>query len=295
MKWVRFFILLFGIFFHFALGASARIYQWRYGVQQFSDSAKMLIEQRSAAYADSLLSAHPMLASGNFVPGGAHSRFFSNRSYDFYLILGLFLFLGLIRYFDSKYFSNLWKAFVNPTLSNRQLREQLQYAGISNLIMNLFFTIASGVYMYYTIKLYLPKRSSTFDPGAFLLMLVGGIFIIYLAKYAAVSFSGWAFKVENLTEQYLFNVFLINKVMALFLLPITIVIAFQGGSWSLWAGTLSFILIGSLFIYRYVRSWQVFGSFFEFSKFHFFTYLCASELLPMAVLIKLMVKGLLNY
>ena len=275
--------------------STARIYQWHYGIQQFSDSAKMDIEQGGMHIADSILGAHPMLSSGNFVPGGAHHRYFSNRSYDFYLLLTLFIVLGLIRFFDNKYFSNLWKAFINPTLSNRQLREQLQYAGVSNLFMNLFFTMVAGAYMYYTIKLYMPSRSSTFTPIVFMLMLVGGIIVIYMAKFAAVSFSGWAFKVENLTEQYLFNVFLINKVAALFLLPITMVLAFEGGEWSGMIAVLSFVLIGILFIYRYIRSWQVFGSFFEFSKFHFFTYLCASELLPMAVLIKLMVRGLLNY
>jgi hypothetical protein len=59
------------------------------------------------------------------------------------------------------------------------------------------------------------------------------------------------------------------------------------------AVVVSVIVIALLFINRYIRSWQVFGSFFQYSKFHFFTYLCASEILPLAVLMKLLVRGLL--
>ena len=52
----------------------------------------------------------------------------------------------------------------------------------------------------------------------------------------------------------------------------------------------SFFIVGILFCIRYLRSWSVFGAFFRFSKFHFFLYLCASELLPLAVLVKILTR-----
>ena len=55
------------------------------------------------------------------------------------------------------------------------------------------------------------------------------------------------------------------------------------------------LLSTGLLINRYTRSWQIFGSFFQYSKFHFFTYLCASEVLPLAVLMKILVQGLQYY
>jgi Na+-translocating ferredoxin:NAD+ oxidoreductase RnfD subunit len=126
-------------------------------------------------------------------------------------------------------------------------------------------------------------------------MLIAGTGIIYLAKYAAVRFSGWAFRVEGITEHYLFNVFLINKVLGVTLVPFIIILAFADPSWAHQVVFISFIAAGVLILNRYIRSWQIFGSFFQYSKFHFFMYLCASELLPLAVLMKLLVKGLMFY
>jgi hypothetical protein len=81
--------------------------------------------------------------------------------------------------------------------------------------------------------------------------------------------------------------------MALALLPFVLLIAFASPAYASPAIIVSGILVALLFVSRYIRSWQVFGSFFQFSKFHFFTYLCASEILPLAVLMKLLVRGML--
>jgi hypothetical protein len=189
----------------------------------------------------------------------------------------------------------LWKAFRNTTLSNRQLKEQLQGAGLQNLLMNLFFTMAGGAYIYYVGKVLTPHHSEVIPASLLIVMLIGGMMAIYGIKYAAVRFSGWAFNVEGITEHYLFNVFLINKILSIILVPFIILLAFIGPQYAQPVVLVSLVVTGVLLINRYVRSWQVFGSFFQYSKFHFFTYLCASELLPLAVLMKLLVRGLLFY
>lgn len=275
--------------------AEAKVLQWHYGVQRFSDSAGMLMEQQTAHLMDSLLFVHPMLASHNIVSGMAERHVYTDRTGDFYLLLFLCFCLGVIRVIDTRYFSNLLKAFANPTLSNRQLKDQLQTAGIPNLLMNIFFAMSAGIYVYFVIKLLRPQNGHMLAAPLFVLLLISGMMAIYAGKYAIVMFSGWAFKVETMTEHYLFNVFLMNKILSVVLIPFIVVISFAAPEWAHPAVILSFIVIIFLFVNRYIRSWQVFGSFFEYSKFHFFTYLCASELLPMAVLMKLLVRGLLFY
>ena len=273
----------------------AKVLQWHYGVQRFSDSALVQMQQGSARMMDSFLSVHPMLSSHNIVSGIADRHLYIDQSGDFYLLLFLCFLLGVIRVVDTRYFSNLWKAFFNTTLSNRQLKDQLQTAGIPNLLMNVFFTMSAGMYVYFVVKLHTPQRGGALAPSLFISLLIISMMAIYAGKYAVVRFSGWAFKVETMTEHYLFNVFLINKILSIVLIPFIVVIAFGGNELAQAAVVLSFIVIGVLFVNRYVRSWQVFGSFFEYSKFHFFTYLCASELLPLAVLMKLLVSGMLFY
>jgi hypothetical protein len=264
-----------------------------FGLDIVPDST--MISRNAILATDSVLKTRNLKAGAHVVMDIEHERPPSDRTADFYLLLSLCLMLGLIRTGDPRYFGNLFKAFRNTTLSNRQLKEQLQGAPISNLLMNIFFTIVGGAYIYYIVRYFTPQRHGSIPPSLLLMMLIAGMMTIYLAKYAAVRFSGWAFRVEGITEHYLFNIFLINKIISIALLPFIILLAFAGPVWTEPVAIVSFILTGILLVNRYTRSWQVFGSFFQYSKFHFFTYLCASELLPLAVLMKLLVRGLLYY
>jgi hypothetical protein len=264
-----------------------------YGVGPLPDSA--VLERAGLRITDSFLASHPMMASRNVVSDIELPHKLDTQTADFYLLLFLCILLGLIRFMDTRYFINLWRAFWNPTLSNRQLKEQLQGSGLPNLLMNIFFAFSGGAYIYYIVRFFTPHHSGVIPPSLLIIMLIAGTGLIYLAKYAAVRFSGWAFRVEGITEHYLFNVFLINKVLGITLIPFIIVLAFADHEWARQVVVISFLVSGVLLLNRYIRSWQVFGSFFQYSKFHFFMYLCASELLPLAVLMKLLVKGLMFY
>lgn len=262
-----------------------------YGINTVADPAT--IDAGTTKLMDSIMAEHPMLKGKLVVLGYTHAHAMTDRTLDFYVLLFLCFVLGIIRLIDPKYFYNLWRAFVNPTLSNRQLKEQLQGAAFSNLMMNVFFTISAGTYVYYVIKLLTPDRVKEVSSFILIVLLIASIMLIYTAKYVAVRFSGWAFRIEGVTEHYLFNVFLMNKILSIILIPFIVVMAFAEPVWAHPVIILSFIACLLLFANRYIRSWQVFGSFFQYSKFHFFTYLCASELLPMAVLMKLLIRGLL--
>jgi hypothetical protein len=272
----------------FAQGAPAD-----YGIGYLGDSA--VVEWYARYMADSMLVNHPMVASPYVISDIQSPHIWVSQTADFYLLLTLCLLLGLIRYMDTRYFINLWRAFWNPTLSNRQLKDQLQGAGLPNFLMNLFFAFAGGAYIYYVVRFFTPRSSGVIPPSLLIIMLITGTGMIYMTKYAAIRFSGWAFRVEGITEHYLFNVFLINKVLSVALLPFIIILAFADHGWAQHIVFVSFVAAGILLLNRYFRSWQVFGSFFQYSKFHFFMYLCASELLPLAVLMKLLVKGLMFY
>jgi hypothetical protein len=253
------------------------------------------LERGTSEMAAKLLADHPMMATKFITSDIELPHYMKTQTADFYLLLFLCLILGMIRFMDTRYFLNLWRAFWNPTLSNRQLKEQLQGSGMPNLLMNIFFVFAGGAYIYYVVRFFTPYNYGVIPPSLLIIMLILGTAVIYFAKYLAVRFSGWAFRVEGITEHYLFNVFLINKVLGVTLIPFIIILAFAEGEWARQVVIISFVVAGILLLNRYIRSWQVFGSFFQYSKFHFFMYLCASELLPLAVLMKLLVKGLLFY
>ena len=273
--------------------AGAKVGLSKYGLTAVADSATLQAGTQSRL--DSIFAHHPMLASTIVISDIETPHANHSQTADFYLLLLLCLMLGIIRFVDERYFYNLWVAFWNPTLSSRQLKEQLSGAGLPNFLMNIFFTIAEGSYIYYVVKFFTPHHSGVIPSSLLIIMLITGTAIIYLAKYTAVKFSGWAFRVEGITEHYLFNVFLINKILAIVLIPFIITLAFADRNIAQQIVGISFIVSGGLLLNRYIRSWNIFGSFFQYSKFHFFMYLCASEILPLAVLMKLLVRGLMFY
>ncbi|HRO41636.1 MAG TPA: DUF4271 domain-containing protein [Flavipsychrobacter sp.] len=273
--------------------ANGKVVLERYGFSPLPDSVNLVVESRYKMSLDSIFKAHPQVSNTNIVAAIVQPHAFDDRTADFYLLIILIIMLGLIRLSDPKYFQSLWQAFRNPTSSSRQLKDKLQSASISNLLMNIFFTMSVAAYGFFVVKNFMPQRTGNISPSLLLLMLIAGMMAIYAGKYAVIKFSGWAFRVEGITEHYLFNVFLVNKVLSIVLLPIIVLLAFADVAIAQPALIVSFLLILFLFVNRYLRSWQVFGSFFQYSKFHFFTYLCASELLPLAVLMKLLVRGLL--
>lgn len=213
-----------------------------------------------------------------------------DHTITFYLLLILASILGGIKTLYPKYFNDLWRAFLNPTLGNRQLRDIIQAASYPNLLMNLFACIVLGVWLFYFTSVFVDWRFSGLSNGVIVLLLISGACATYLIKYLFVGFVGWIFRMRHTTDLYNFNIFLVNKVLSIFLLPFIICFAFMDLQWASSLSLLSAILALAFLANRYFRSWGIFAQFFMNSGFHFFMYLCAFEILPMAVLLKLVLR-----
>ncbi|MCB0699718.1 MAG: DUF4271 domain-containing protein [Chitinophagales bacterium] len=288
---MRFFIKsLFVIMLLLATGKGyAAVQPERYGIH--IGTSKATIDAKTNADMEAMLQKHPLLSDMKPLVN-EQKRETRTFTFDFYIVFTLVLLFGLIRYIHPRYFRYLLRAFRSPAFGNKQLKDQMETAVLPNLLMNIFFAASGGVYLYYIFKLNFPQRISVFSPSVLVIVLIGGVGLLYLAKHFVMRFSGWAFNIHTMMGHYIYNVFLINKVIAIILLPFTVLLAFAQTSIAIPAMIVSLFLVGVLFINRYTRSWQVLGAFFQYSKFHFFAYLCASEILPMAILTKLLIRGI---
>lgn len=248
-------------------------------------------KQQAIQALDSMLLSHPLLKPGRLTIT-AHPRLFYDKAFDFYIVLTLMLCFGAMRFFNPRYFQNIIRAFRSPSFGTQQLKDQMGTAVFLNLLMNIFFAASTGIYIYYLFKVFMPQRYAVYSPSILVIVLIASLMGMYGAKYVVMRFSGWAFNVKMVMNHYMYNVFLVNKIIAISLLPFIVLLAFAEPILAQPAMIASFFLVGLLFISRYIRSWQVLGGFFQYSKFHFFAYLCASELLPMAILAKLLIRGM---
>lgn len=215
----------------------------------------------------------------------------SHDDASFYALTGLVLVLAFMRGAFSKYFADLLRLFALSTLRQKSLREQLLQNRLASLLLNIFFCLSAGTFLYQLAQYqqWLPAPSQ--QPGWAWLACIGFVAAVYLVKYISTATSGWVFGFRELAEQYNFLVFLVNKVVGMLLLPASIILALGSpGLQSVWV-VLTVAGLGLLFIYRYVLAIPLLRQHVRAIPIHFFLYLCAFEIIPVLVLYKVVLSS----
>ena len=207
----------------------------------------------------------------------------SNKEIVFYIITGFLLFIGVIRVFYSKYLTNVFRVFFNTSLRQGQLTDMLVQAHLSSFIFNIAFFISAGLYFWLLFSHYglIPQYSLLMLP-----VFVATVVIIYCIKFMFVKFFGWLAGLKASAAQYVFIIFLINKIIGFLLLPFIILIAFGPAGWQHTIILLSWLLLATLFIVRYFRTYGLLQPQLRISPFHFLIYLGAVEILPILLIYK---------
>ncbi len=245
---------------------------------------------RTAAYMDSLVGRFTG-AQPEYINQISPLRVANDPTASFYYLLFLSLLLGGLHYSHPRYIPNLLRALRSPGTWTRQAQEEVS-TSLPALLMNLIFVLTAAAFLYHAAGNFLPSYLPLAKQGKILAYISLGLFLVYLVKFLYFRFCGWMFQMQSLARHYLYQVFLINQIMVLLLLPAGFFLAI--GKESLrapvfWAVTTLMIF---LLINRYTRSWPQFAPLVRNHRFHFFAYLCASEILPMAVIMKLLFLSL---
>lgn len=208
------------------------------------------------------------------------------KQYLFYIIFSLFLFLGILKVVFNNYTSNLLKVFLNTTLRQSQLTEQLLLAKLPSLLYNLFFLLVTSTYIF---LLFVLKLKPTIFDWKLLIYTLTSVCLVYTIKYIILKLSAWLTGYKQEVENYIFIVFLINKILAILLLPILLLISFSNLEFGNLAVNLSYILIFLLYFLRYFRSFSLLNRRLSISKFHFLIYALGIEIIPILLIYKSLV------
>ncbi|MFM7710054.1 MAG: DUF4271 domain-containing protein [Ferruginibacter sp.] len=199
----------------------------------------------------------------------------------FYLLAVLFFFLGIFRLVFDRYVSNLFQVFFNTSLRQSQLTDQLLQARWPSFLLNVFFCLVIGFYLLLLMK---ANRctSAYFFRGLFI--CAGMVVLIYVTKFLVTRLMGWVTDQAAISSEYLFILFLFNKMVALFLFPLIVIIAFADGWFYSLAMTMAVILFSLWMILRYYRAFGLFSQRLQISRFHFLLYVIGIEVLPILLL-----------
>jgi hypothetical protein len=116
----------------------------------------------------------------------------------------------------------------------------------------------------------------------------GALATIYLVKYIGLKITGWLFNVSNATDSYIFIVFIINKMLGIFLLPFLLLLAFANDPLYGSAMVISWLGIGLLLIYRFILSYGALRKEVKLNSFHFILYILGFEVIPLLLIYKLL-------
>jgi hypothetical protein len=203
----------------------------------------------------------------------------------FYVLCGVLFYLALLRQLFSKYFNSLLAYFFQTSYRQKQMREQMAQGQFSALLFNILFIVNGGLYAALVAQFYGISIVSFWWIVLYSSIL---LVVIYGGKLVLLQSAGWIFGIKQAANQYIFIVLIINKVAAIFLIPIIWLLAFSTHTIAAIALQVSFGLLAFLWLYRFFISLSAFRRELKLNGLHFFLYICAVEIIPVLCLYRLM-------
>ncbi len=239
-------------------------------------------------FLDSLLKTHKYINTTSPIFLAIKNKNKNGKEFLFYF-LGIIVFLfALIKMFYAKYFNNIFRVFFNTSLRQNQLTDILLQSKLPSLVFNIFFVVSAGIYVWLLLDYYrMLKPGNNFLFIALSILFIG---LLYIGKFLCLKLIGWISGMSSATDQYIFVIFLINKIIGIGLIPFIILIAFAPTAWLTPIIIFSFCIIGILFLLRYLRSYGLLQTQLKINRFHFVLYIIGVELLPIAIIYKSALK-----
>lgn len=204
----------------------------------------------------------------------------------FYLFCSLLLFLSLLNAFFRKYLNDLFVVFFKTSMRQNQLTEQIAQATLPSLLLDIFFIISGGLLLYF-VFLY-PKVQ---DPSAAwieILYCIAIPAILYFFKFLSIRTISWLFSKSEAGKSYLFNVFLVNKITGLFLVPMSIGIAYSESETIKVFVAITIVGLSFFIIMRMVKCFWAINQLIKISLFHFSLLVISFEVIPVLMICKVL-------
>jgi hypothetical protein len=208
----------------------------------------------------------------------------------FYLLVGILFYFALIRIFFTKYCDNLITLFFRVSLRQQQIREQVLQTPLPSLLLNILFILSAGLYACFLLHYSrIGEGVSFWVIYCYCMVLLASIYFI---KFLVLKFVGWVFSISRATDIYIFVVFLVNKMMGIFLLPFLILITFSSADTREIFITISLAMVFVLWTYRALAAYRPVRNEIKLTPFYFFLYLCAFEIAPLLLIYKVLLTYL---
>ncbi|MEO6683426.1 MAG: DUF4271 domain-containing protein [Ginsengibacter sp.] len=214
-------------------------------------------------------------------------RVVSGKEFTFYFLCIVLFILGLFKTFYSLYFNNLFRIFFNTSLRQSQLTDQLSQAQFPSFVLNIFFTISAGTYIWLLFSHF--NKIQSIKSQTLLMICLISVIVVYLIKFILLKFIGWLAGMQKMVDNYIFVIFLVNKILGVLLLPFVILLAFASPEWIPSIIALSGLFILLFFLSRYVKSYSALETKISMNFAHLIIFVVGAEILPLLIFYKIAV------
>ncbi len=199
----------------------------------------------------------------------------------FILLLAL---LATIRLFFSKYLEQLFSSTINYATASRMFRERSFSLTHASFRLDVMFYLVFSLFIFQTFETYL-FGIQLISIVKFAIILAG-VTVYFGLKRLAYFLQGSISDSLPETQEFLFNMNVYNRILGLFLLPVSLIIAFaplRNAQIAIVGGVLVTAAFYFLLIFRGVKILMR----KDFSIFYLILYLCTLEILPLFFIYKL--------
>ncbi len=229
-------------------------------------------EKKSTFWKDTILSVSNWKWSGN------------PQNFIFWVIFVILILLTLLLSVNRAFVGRVFQAFFNDNVLRQLHRELASVNIIIYFLLYLMFVLNVGI-----LAFLLLRHFGEVEPGRQFTMLINcllGAFAVFGIKHLLLTFIGAVFPIHKMTNLYQFTMVVFGINLGIFLVATNIGIAYLPIQYTLYC--IYFMAFGTLIVYllRTFRSLFILGGNLLLYQFHFFIYLCAVEIAPLAILIK---------
>jgi hypothetical protein len=200
------------------------------------------------------------------------------------VVASLLLLFAVLKVSFTKQLQTIIQSFFSNRVLNNLNKEDNLFTSWPFLLLFVQFGFTIGMFFYLVSQFYhLAFSGSGFQ---FYVSISVLIVIFYLLKILILRVLGHLFNIQKPVNEYVTILYLSYFNLALLFIPLVIAFALSPLKYAPIFIAISFILLGTIFAFQFIRAGVNILSHNRFSKVYLFLYFCALEICPILILIK---------
>ncbi len=202
------------------------------------------------------------------------------------VILFLTIFFSIIKSIFSKELLAVLQSFYSNRMLSQINKEDNLFSSWPFLFLYLLFGLTIGMYLYLSGRYFkLEYQFSGFEWFIILSALVIGLFTL---KIIALRLLGFFFGTQKLVKEYVSVLYLSYFNLAIIFLPLVIAFSLTSNHYAGIYIYLAILLLIVIFLWQFLRVGLNILSNYQFPKVYLIIYLCALEICPLLILLKVL-------